>query len=76
MARTVKVELTIPQARALWAAARYGLDFPEDTGQRADADRPLRNAFDRLDAAIDRAEAARPRPRKEKADGQPVRAHG
>lgn len=54
MARTVTVTLTLPQAEALWSAAGYVLEFPEDP---ADPNRlrALRNAREKLDAAIDAA---------------------
>lgn len=57
--RKVIVELTLPQARALWSAARYCDEFPEDTERPAAEQMPLHRAVAKLDAAVDAAEASR-----------------
>ena len=61
MARKVKLELTIPQVRELWLAARYKLELPGcgvgDGPADEGAYRALKNAADRLDAILDQQES-------------------
>lgn len=55
--RKVKLELTVPQARALWMAARYCDEFPEDSWSAQEL-AVLQRASGKLGTAIDVAEGA------------------